>query len=298
MGLLYFVVRKLSGRPVLSAVLVCFYTCLLDVILWDTYILSDSLGLILECCVIYLFYKSFYFTKQKMVYGVLFWIAVVLFFMTRTNSLSLIIVLIVFLIMRMEKKYRFITLISIGGIAIVSIVFLFVIGRESGLGISNLGNMFKNYYLQGSIVCGRPEYDYLIPESHQGNGLFILDCIIMYFKKYFYYWSVYFSAHSTRHKLLNCITILPLFFTSLASTIMIFRDKKKVYYPVIAGVISYSVIQALTEVDFDMRYRVPIFMLLIIICGYGLNCIAVKWEQRKINKQKQITKAGESSTCL
>ncbi len=45
----------------------------------------------------------------------------------------------------------------------------------------------------------------------------------------------------------------------------------------------YFVIQVLTEVDFDQRYRSPIFMILIIICSFGTGDISSRiriWKKK------------------
>lgn len=272
---IYKIIKELSGNLYIAFLLACAYSCILDVILWDGYILSDSMGMIWECLTLYFFYQFYVFRSAKQKDKIFFFICMILFFMTRTNSLSLLLVLAGYIIMKLPQKQKKIIVGSIPIIAVAVIFLLLKSGGDHHYGLQSLLEIFVRYYENGEIVSGRPEYDYVI----SGQGISAIDVLFMLLLRIKYYWSIYFSAYSMPHKLICCMTILPIFLFSIFSVFGIIKDKKRTYYPLLAGVMAYSIIQIFTEVDFDQRYRAPIFLLLILICSYGAEWFWEKWKK-------------------
>ena len=166
-------------------------------------------------------------------------------------------------------------------VVVAIITALFIVGLNEGFGLKARVDYFRDYYLQGIIVSGRTEYDYKIPAGHEGSVWFLFDVLKMFLLKAVYYWSVYFKAYSKTHIAICFLTILPTFLFTLFSVICIIRDKAKQLYPFVVGIFSYSVLQIATEVDFDQRYRSPIFLLLIICSAYGVKKLYMMVGRRK-----------------
>lgn len=262
---LFRLVNDISGQSFLSFLLTLFYKLILDTSMWDGRILSDSLGMTLECMTLYFFYMGMQ-NKQKKDLA-LFIIFACLFFMARTNSISLLIVLTAEVLLTLPGRKKW----AIGGIiAAAVLVGLFVAGGNENLGLGARAQNFASYYQQGEIVHGRPEYNYSIPEGHLGTPLFILDIIFMIILKFKYYWSIYFNDYSMTHIVICLVTILPVFALTLFSVIHIINDRQRQLYPFVVGIVTYCSIQICTEVDFDLRFRAPIFLLCTICSGYGM----------------------------
>lgn len=272
---LYHIINNILDQTVLAGLLTLFYKLILDTSMWDGRILSDSLGMTMECMTLYFFFMVL--RKRKKKDYVLFIVFAVLFFMTRTNSISLLVILAITMLMRIPGKKKWIVC---GVILAIVIGGLLIAGSGEYYGIGTQAQKFADYFRQGEIVYGRPEYNYHIPEGHIGSPLFILDIILMLLLKAKYYWSIYFGGYSTVHIALCIVTILPIFLLTLFSAVCILRDKQKQLYPFVAGIISYSFFQICTEVDFDQRYRAPIFLLCIICSAYGIKKIYSRMQQR------------------
>ena len=276
---LYHVVHDITDHTNLAILLTLFYKLILDTSMWDGRILSDSLGMTLECMTLYFFYKGMRDKKQKdFIWFIVF---AILFFMARTNSISLLIILAIATLIRIPGRAKW---IICGSAAVIVFAGLLVAGGNEHYGIGTQMEKFVDYFRHGEIVYGRPEYNYLISEEHMGTPLFILDIVLMLLLKAKYYWSIYFSGYSTVHIALCIVTILPIFGLTLFSVISIIKDKQKQLYPFVAGIASYSFFQICTEVDFDQRYRAPIFLLCIICSAYGMKRIFL-WMQQRIYRK-------------
>lgn len=276
---LYHIVYEIIDNFALSILLTLFYKLILDTSMWDGRILSDSLGMTLECMTLYFFYIAMQNRKKKDY--IWFSVFAFLFFTTRTNSISLIIILVIAALVKIPGKAKWIVC---GAAAVIILAGLIVAGGNGYYGIGTQMGKFVNYFRQGEIVHGRPEYDYLIPEGHIGTPLFILDILLMVLLKAKYYWSIYFNGYSTVHIALCIVTILPIFLLTLFSAVCIIRDKQKQLYPFVVGIVSYSFFQICTEIDFDQRYRTPIFLLCIICSAYGMKKIYL-WIRQRIQRK-------------
>lgn len=251
-----------------AAVLAVAYKLVLDVSMWDGRILSDSLGMTLECMTLHFFYRITLENKKRDY--VLFAVYAFLFWTMRTNAVSLLIVLASVLFMRLPAGKKWI----VGGVCLFIFVTAFtgmvVLGSGDPHGLGARADYYLDYYRNGIVVSGRPEYDYKVLQDRVGTIWFLADIFCMILLKTKYYWSIYFDAYSTVHKVLCCVTILPVFLFSGFSFVWIVKERKKELFPFLGGVISYSFFQICTEVDFDMRYRAPVFALLVVCSGYGM----------------------------
>lgn len=214
----------------------------------------------------------------------------VLFFSTRSNAISLILAMFFIIICIAKDTERKNVIGIIIGISVALFLLLLFTGEGVSYGIGYMQEYFFAGFKDGMVVSGRPEYDVVVPAEHIGNGLFILDVVKIVLKRTVMYWSVCFSGYSLGHRVFCYVTIMPVFAFSIVSVAMIFKDKKQEFYPFIIMVVFYCVIQVFTEVDFDQRYRSPIFMILIVICSY---CADMIWKNiiactTRVSKHRNI----------
>ncbi len=246
-----------------------FYTCIIDVVMWDAMVMSDSLGLFWEILFLCAFYALYTRKTKNLLWFIVFGF---LFFATRTNAICLILPCLFALILSLDKKIKRKVLYGFLMVLAVCVIALIVMGRGARFGLLSRVDFIIDYYKNGTIIWSRPEYDYVVDPSHTGLA-FALDCILMFLKKYALYWAIWFRDFSLAHKLYSLVFIGPVFIGGLASAIKIIKDKAHLYYVPVIAVVLYSTMQALTELDYSSRYRVPVFVCLLICCSYGVMCL-------------------------
>lgn len=247
---------------IFAFVLILFYRGIQDVWLWDRMILSDSLGLSLEIMTLYFFWKIKKYRKQMDYF--LFFIVSFLFFTMRTNAIVLLVVLCAFLTVDLPEPSR----------KIVSIVLLLccgaflcgicVLGKNEMHGICRRFGYYCDLFRQGTVIYARPQYDVAVSDSAGFlKQIFAFFCVFL--KRTCLYWNIFLEDYSLLHKIYNSFVLLPLFSCSLFSGIYLVKKRVHSAYPYLVGVFAYHIVQACTEIDYDMRYRAPVFVLLIIV---------------------------------
>lgn len=260
--LLYSVISDVQHNFLISFLVPLFYSVIVDVMMWDCRILSDSLGVSLEMCTIYCFWKLRKDYRWRRL--LLFVLSAFAFFTTRTNSSALLIVFFIYILRDLPNTKKHYAYISI---AVLVVIFLILYNASYNTihGLPSRVSYYINLLKSGSVVVGRPQYDYSIPSDHYGTPWIVIDYTIVLLKRMVMFWSVFFSEHSLRHKIYCIVTVLPVFVLSIPAMISTFKKRKTELYPFAFGVLSYHVVSIFTELEYDMRYRMPIFLLLVIV---------------------------------
>lgn len=253
---------------VVAIALTIFYRGIQDVWLWDRMILSDSLGLTLEIMTIYSFWKIK--KDRKRTDYLLFFAMSLLFFITRTNSIVLILVLIAFLIADLPKTSRIVVTASLLICGVGILCGLFALGEGEMHGLGRRVDYYSDLFKRGIVIFDRPQYDVAVT-CDSGTLRLLTGCITVFLKREVFFWNIYLKDYSLLHKIYNAVALLPLFAGSVVSGVYLMKKRIRCAYPYIVGVLAYNIVQAFTEIDYDMRYRIPIFVLLIII-----NMIAIR----------------------
>ena len=227
------------------------------------YVLSDSLGATLEMCTIYSFWR-FQHKKRSIVPLIC---CSIFFFCTRTNSIVLILVFFLFALLEGRHKQK-----RIWGICFLLFIFatitLFVCSSNETHGLPARLSYYEDLFQNGIIIKDKPTYDYIIYGDHKGIIL-ALDYIFIFLKRLLFFWCLYYDDYSLWHKVFQLFTLLPLWLLTIYSAYKILHQRCRLLYPFVAGIIAYNIVQAMTEIDYDMRYRMPIFLLVICVCAYG-----------------------------
>ncbi len=230
--LIYRLMVLLGCKEDIAIILTLFYSIIKDVNMWDCFILSDCLGMFWQCVCLFCFYRliicKFDQRSVNWKWAFLWLISMLLFFITRANSISLILAMITILLASIEdKKVKWIT-ISCSLIAVIVLIAIVAFaGSQTSFGLGGRWEYYKQGFINGMVVSGRTEYDVFVPSEHYGNIIFIADVILIVFKRIVMYWSIYFAEYSMVHKMFCIATILPIFILSVWSIIQIVRKKRE-----------------------------------------------------------------------
>lgn len=266
--LLYRIVCKFEVHSTIAAISVLVFSCTIDIFVWDSFILSDSLGISFEILVLYLCFlltNVEWGDKRYLLYGLLWLLSCAAYVTTRVHGLAIVLPMLVFLIARLPRPMNIIIGLIFLAMAIAVVTGVLLLDQKNLA--KQAWDAFGEWFLSGSICLGRPEYD-LAPYA---EGSKLLYCMKVLGVRMVFFWNIYVAEYSLIHKLWCLATILPMFVMGGWSAFLIFKRKQKRLYPVIAMLLCEYMFIVLTQIDFDMRYRVQVLAPLTIIAAYGLN---------------------------
>lgn len=266
--LLYRILCRLDVHPTMAAIAVFLFSCTMDIFIWDRFVLSDSLGISLEIivlCLYFLFMDVEWGDKRCLLYGLLWILAGAVYVTTRVHGLAIVLPMLVFMIAKLPRPLNITVGLTFSAIA-VSVVAGVLLLDKNNLA-QGAWNAFVGWFLDGSICLGRPEYN-LEPFSGGSKALYCMKVLV---RRMVFFWNIYVSDYSLIHKLWGLATLLPMFVMGGWSAFLIFRRKQKRLYSVIVMLLFEYMFIVLTQIDFDMRYRVQILAPLTVIVAYGMN---------------------------
>jgi len=121
----------------------------------------------------------------------------------------------------------------------------------------------KADYDQGAIILGRPE-TWVAPPSTYG------DYLAMIFRRWAYFFAILMDDYSRLHKIANFIYFIPAYGLALAGVVLRPANARRTAATLLfLAVLVTSAFHGLQEVDYDHRYRLPIFPPLIVLAGLG-----------------------------
>jgi len=119
----------------------------------------------------------------------------------------------------------------------------------------------KKFYLNGTIIYNRTSLNYLQNDINIYK-LFYLGILRSF--SFFQFWSFNWDL---KHNLVNLISIGPLYLGNILN-IYYFntysKTNKKIVVSVIAMVVAFTFMSSITAVDYDWRYRYPLYSILLI----------------------------------
>lgn len=262
------------------------YSAFWEIFRWDVFILTESLMCMLIVSIIYLSLKIKYNSKFSLNYLILLILNLSALAITRPTALPIIVAVLILLLSNLNRKQILIVNSVIILIALTVLTIVVLKGKDDGLSISGYFNYFARLYKDGIIVTGMPEYNYNFIKVSPNVIVFTFHTVIITIYKALMYWAFIIGRHSLIHKVINILIFIPLYLFALSGTIESFKNesKSKVKFLLLI-VVFYNVFHALTEVDFDWRYRVPILPVLIILASYGIMLTL-----NRINKLKIVLK--------
>ena len=126
------------------------------------------------------------------------------------------------------------------------------------------GDIFReieNFYLDGTVIFKRTNIDYL-PNDINIIKIFYLGILRSF--SFFQFWSFEWDL---KHNIVNLISIGPLY---LANIFNIYhfnkysKNDKKIIICITSIIIAFTFMSSITGVDYDWRYRYPLYSILII----------------------------------
>lgn len=247
------------------------YAFLFEIFQWDTYILTDSVFVGLLVFVLYMLTKGI--AKIISYHSLILAGGIMAVILLRPTSFPFLVALVVYLLWRL-RKYRKLIILSLIIIGIVGVIIAYAIGLfESGhkFGVTYYLQYFFSLYERGIVIRDRPFYDIDTAwESGFTASNSITFCNI-FMHKLAAFWYVTVQDFSWPHKLFNILTLIPLYCFAILGYIYSWRNPSK--HPIVKFtfqvIIFFWVFQALTEVDYDFRYRVPVLPFVILFASNG-----------------------------
>lgn len=241
-----------------------------EIFRWDNYILSDSLGISIATALLYLFIKTI-IERRTRSYIFLIMISIVL---SMVRPSAIIITLATLLMVAFYSRNR-IRSVSIFLVTIVIIIILFAItGSNRTHSLSNRWYYYTKLFHDGMIVPGGGKLDIKITMDFTTPLATIYSVIKWFIYRVLLLWSPFYYYQSTLHKVFNSITLLPTYFLMVFGLLDLKVKKPKIFVAFAAILTVFTIIQSLTEVDFDNRYRIQAFPYVIILATIGLNSVA------------------------
>lgn len=295
MAFVYLSIFRMTGKPWVSVLLIGLYNINLEVIEWDCYVLTDSLGMTMEALCTFFFvclidgyekgWNAGAMSSNKTCDWVLFAVTSLLYFFARSNAIVIIFFMCAILSFRLDKKKQ----IKIRCLLLTCFVaFVSIIMWSGAIRPKNANLMATFQYMiemlrKGMVFSGRPEYDVSVSSA----GMFAP--VLLIIKRIVYYWSVFLKAYSTPHKLLSIVSISPVYLLAMYSGLRAVKERQRKYVELIYIILLSALVQSMVIIDFDFRYRSPLFMLLILLGSYGLDGLVDKasrlgvWMRSNIN---------------
>lgn len=269
--LLFLIAKRLYGR------LVGFfaglgYAFLWEVFQWDIYILTDSLFLftiILSC---YLALISL--EKKQYFYWAAFLLSVCFILLLRPTSFPFLAALLILFTWKISLRYKIFGVFVLLGILCIILAVVFSHDAGSRLGISGYLHYFASLFENGVLVRDRIEFKLEVVWTSGLSLLNIFTFLKIFVSKLILFWSPFAVGFSLAHKIFNFLTFIPLIILGIIGMYYSAAIKKplnsRFLFFLFSLIIIFWFFQALTEIDYDWRYRLPVLPFLLIFASYGL----------------------------
>ena len=270
-------------RDVAAAVFaLALYLVASDVVLWSAYVLSDSIFLLLSFSLFSWTVRMFW--AERAAPGWRAWAILGSLFVLTVTQRPLGFVVLPAIGLAIWSRSRFGRLpppwpaVSLAGLVLLAIVpavgFLVVLRNEAlwaGLGSMMPLRHFAEMYREGTVVYSRPETAVSAPHSLTG---YIFVAVV----KFWYFFAFSAAGFSRSHAILKSVFFVPAYAFAVAALYALARggagvDPGRRWVPAVAAafIVCFAVFHALTEVDFDWRYRVPVIPHLVLLAAIGLS---------------------------
>jgi 4-amino-4-deoxy-L-arabinose transferase-like glycosyltransferase len=116
-----------------------------------------------------------------------------------------------------------------------------------------------NSYLQGLALS------YIIQNPTRFAELVIV--------RFYLFWSPIYPTYSFLHDLINCVLYLALYFAAVVGLNRLYKRERPGFWFFFALLAVPTLVQSITIVDLDQRFRLPLQPFLAILAAYGLDSI-------------------------
>lgn len=221
---------------------------------WDSQITSDSFGMFSSVLCILAF--SVYYSAEK---GnrrreiSLLLLSLLGFFLMRTTAGTVIAVILIAMIMELSPKKR--ALIFGGLIAALVGAVLFLLTGDGVHSLEGNFDYFRKLYENGEVVQAHYFYDL------KGDASDIFG--IIFYRLLYYFCPLdigvgIIGGHRLSYQLLHYLPLFPVFIFAFMGIIRGFAEKNRIAVIISWVIIVSALVQSVTEIQFDLRYRDPI----------------------------------------
>lgn len=234
-----------------------------EIFQWDVYVLTDSLFLTLLIASLYLLVRIS--KSPTPLLRACFILTIIVIAALRPTSPPFFAALLLAWIPGITWKRN---LVGIGALIVIILGLLVALGffrADAKLGFQSRMHYFASLYERGIIIRDRPQYT--MPASSVGS-------IIAH--RLVAFWYIYATDFSLAHKLVSSITFIPLYIGGLYGIYRVarYREGDRNAVCLVFVIMAFWGFQALTEVDYDWRYRLPTLPPLLLLASYGASKMA------------------------
>ena len=257
-----------------------------DYYMWVRYVLSDTLFASICFSILFLSISLFKDSSrpQKRIAGGLILLVIALFFRPTSPPLVAFILLsilfcFIFKLSASDANKRYHLIISFTLFASVVLASALLIHSYIMLNPENWPfSFFKGWvlivardYQSGIVVYARPETYHPIPND-------ILDYALITLSKLISFFAFDFNGYSKMHALLNYVFFLPIYVLSVFSIALLYKKESGLssiswwtIFSCFIFIVLFAFFHSLQQIDFDLRYRVPCLLPLVLLAALGLN---------------------------
>lgn len=267
--LIFRILELIKSSLIVNAVLALAWSLLFENFHWVPYILTDANALFMVALPVYLYMLYIGLEgRKKNIIAACFFISLLLSFTSRTNTFILVGVLLLALFFHVPKKAKAILAVcAVGAIVCCLLVMLFVMKVD----FTHIAKFFASFYGSGLFIDGKDIAFHTVPDEHMGKIWMVFDVLLILLERIIAYWAIWVKGNSMRHLALSVIQLVPFYIVSFYSVFLVLKRKAKRYYLFVALIFTYSLVQCTIFVmDFDFRYRIPVFIPMVIVAQYGV----------------------------
>ncbi len=253
-----------------------FYVFLFELFQWDTYILTDSLFVFILVLATYVVVRRE--DWKRLNWLILLSLLLLAIIMLRPTAFPFLAALALFWLSQVTPSKRRIIvsfLLIVLGMVGLGAYAMGLFSQGEGLNIAHYLRYYIDNFRQGIVIRDRLAYSLPVQWDPGLTVSNLVLAISIFIHRIAAFWFITVKEFSLWHKVFNLFTLTPLFLFALVGY---FRKKREVIRPAYITLFRYLIgvfvlFQAMTEVDYDFRYRVPVLPFVILFAGYGLTII-------------------------
>lgn len=125
---------------------------------------------------------------------------------------------------------------------------------------TSLGRSFVAQSEAGVVINHRPQYDVVAPTGPRSPALRVMTVGRVAAKRALLFWAPVLDGFSLRHTVLNLLFFVPLWtLAGMRASAWLRGSGDVVDATLVALAVGYTLFHAFTMIDFDLRYRLPVF---------------------------------------
>lgn len=267
----FWIARQATGGCKFPTIALVLYMSCWEIFHWDYYILSDTLGVVFAVLSVGLLFMLQKKQTKKLLFSGLMGLSMLALLLVRGNGIMIVIPIFSILLLYTKRRKTMMIASLCAIISIVVLLYFQGIGRSHSIG--NRLNYYIGLFRKGVVVLGRPEYNVDI-SYYQDRGTTQLGYLLVFLKRIMCFWlPTYATSHSVRHQLYGWLALFPVFVLAAVGSVAGIIQKNSVSKQLTLFPLAATIVSALTELEYDSRYRIIVLPFVIILAVYGLKKI-------------------------